>query len=260
MKATGTSAPEIGSVIQGRSVKRRREAAPVLARERVVGAELGEERDHHPADQVAPIGIGPAPDRVLEAIERGRRSPVVPGGEGELEPGRLRVRRWQRRGGRGRPGPRRGSRRAAARAARARSRPRRGRAAGDRACAPRRVPGIQLERPCAASSSSSASASWSAGEGGDRRGRPRSEPAGSPGELGDHGAVAKRLHGGDPLDPEGGGQPGSRRRRPSPARPRRRACRSRPRAPGRAGGTARTSRPRSRRPRAAPASARPPGP
>ena len=39
------------------SVERRGEAAAVLARQRMVGAELGEDRDHHPAQQVAPLGV-----------------------------------------------------------------------------------------------------------------------------------------------------------------------------------------------------------
>ena len=81
------------------------------------------------------------------------------------------------------------------------------------------------------------------------------------GELGDH--LRRRE---TPSPPGSPGRrswrraPGSRRRRPSPARPCRRAWRSRPRAPGRAGGTGRTTRPRSRRPRAPRASARPPRP
>ena len=41
----------------GRLVQSRRQAAAMLARQRVVGAELGEDRDHHAAEQVLALGV-----------------------------------------------------------------------------------------------------------------------------------------------------------------------------------------------------------
>ena len=100
-----------------------------------------------------------------------------------------------------------------------------------------------------------------------RRGDERVEPALDLGrrdrscELGDDLAVAKRLHRGDPLDPEASAKaPGWSRRRPSPARPCPLAWRPQPRARGRAGGTGRTTPPRSRPRPAAHATARRPRP
>ena len=51
------------------SVKRRGEPAAVLARELTVGAELGEDRDHHLADQVATLWVVLGRKRVLEQFQ-----------------------------------------------------------------------------------------------------------------------------------------------------------------------------------------------
>ena len=89
MKATGTSAPLTGSidrVLPGGcprgSVQRRREAPPVLAGELVVGAELGEDPDHHRPQQVAPVRVARLGDQLLQRLERGLVVARVPGGEG----------------------------------------------------------------------------------------------------------------------------------------------------------------------------------
>ena len=47
----------------------------MLPSEQVIGPELGEDRDHHPPDQVAAIAVRLGCDRLLEALERGLESP-----------------------------------------------------------------------------------------------------------------------------------------------------------------------------------------
>jgi hypothetical protein len=49
----------------------------VLPRERVVRAQLGEDRDHHLAQVLAGLGVG-AGERLLERLERGGTVVAVP--------------------------------------------------------------------------------------------------------------------------------------------------------------------------------------
>ena len=56
MNATGTSAPEIGSLMRP-LVQGRGQAAAMLDGKRIV-AQLREDRDHDPAHEVAPLGVG----------------------------------------------------------------------------------------------------------------------------------------------------------------------------------------------------------
>ena len=139
----------------------------MLAGELVVGAELGEDADHHPADQVAPLGVAARRrSAVLKRLERGLVVARVPGGERAREPrARARRRRWPRRAARGPPGPRRGSRPAAARAAPAPRRSRRGRAAAGRAPRRRRRGAGRASSASRSDASSPAATSSSAGEG-----------------------------------------------------------------------------------------------
>ena len=66
-------------------MKRRGEPATVLARERVVGAELGEDPDHGAADQVAPLLVIRRGERLLQRLEGGLVLAGVPGLKGALE-------------------------------------------------------------------------------------------------------------------------------------------------------------------------------
>ena len=59
----------------------------MLARERVVGAELSEDRDHHAPDQVAARRVGLRGEGGLERLERGRVVAAIPSGEGGREIG-----------------------------------------------------------------------------------------------------------------------------------------------------------------------------
>ena len=51
----------------------------------VIRAELGEDRDHHPAELVLPVRVRFGRERPLQGLERLIRIAVVPGGEGALE-------------------------------------------------------------------------------------------------------------------------------------------------------------------------------
>ncbi len=54
----------------------------MLARELVLGPELGEDADHRPAEQIATVGVGLGGDRRLKPLECGLRIARIPGGEG----------------------------------------------------------------------------------------------------------------------------------------------------------------------------------
>ena len=51
-------------------VQRGRQPAAMLARKRVISAELGEDRDHHPAQQILALGILLCGQGALEPLER----------------------------------------------------------------------------------------------------------------------------------------------------------------------------------------------
>src|SRR6188472_772800 len=53
--------------------------------ERVAGAELGEDRDHHPAQEIAAVGIVGLGDRRLELLEGVPTVAGVPGGKRLVE-------------------------------------------------------------------------------------------------------------------------------------------------------------------------------
>ena len=242
-----------------RLVERRREAAAVLAGERVVGAELGEDRDHHAADQVAALGVGlgrrSPPGARSSAVSRSPSSQAanaraerasVPSSSASASSTRA-----ARPSARKSPAKRLEQRRAPPRcsprasSSRAELRRRLGRGAG-RARAPgAAMPRRRLGQPVGLGGHELVEERLDLG----RRDRA--------GELGDDLAVAEGLDRGNPADVEALRRaPGWRRRRPWPARSRRRAWRPPPRARGRAGGTGRTTRPRSRRPPGPRASAR----
>src|SRR5262245_19825199 len=93
MKATGTSAPLTGSIAallyRGRrpgSVERGRQAAAMLSRELVIGAQLGEDADHRLADQITAVRILGVGDRLLERIQGGCVVAVIPGRERRRQP------------------------------------------------------------------------------------------------------------------------------------------------------------------------------
>ena len=233
------------------SVERGRQPAAVLARQRMVRAELGEDRDHHAPDRVAPLGVE---QRAWSSLER---------------PAGVAARPTPRRPARA-PGPRPAAR--ARRARRRRSRPlRRSSSSSASSVSPRasssraelarepRVVGVELERPAqrllvaarrrarrpprarAASKKRSTSAGGSAPVNSLATWPSRNAlTAGIPWirEAGGRGLVGVHVH---------LGQLDLARRAPRPPLERR----------ARAAGRARTSRPRSRPPPAARASARP---
>ena len=62
----------------------------MLPSQGMVGAELGEDRDHHAAHEVAPLGIVDFGDRLLKAVERPLEVARIPGRKAALECGGLR--------------------------------------------------------------------------------------------------------------------------------------------------------------------------
>ena len=249
-RRSSRSARALGGLVQ-----RRGQPAAGVARERVVDAELVEHGDHDAAEVVL-VAVG-ARDRVDEQVERalgvagverregrrrGRRRPRLleadAGGEavGVEAPGDVRragLERLVALAARG-----------AAGSAERRRRRRRGRArARARGAATPRRPRRRARRPRWARAPSKKRSTCG--------GRLRAD------ELVDDAAVLERLDGGDALDPERRGDAaGWRRCRAWRARPCPRARRPPSRAPARARGTGRTTRPRSRRRRGSRASAR----
>ena len=70
---------------------RPRQAPAVVARERALGAQLGEDRDHRAADVVANLRVG---EGGLEQLQGGLVIAAVPGLEGRLEVGAGRSCGW----------------------------------------------------------------------------------------------------------------------------------------------------------------------
>ena len=169
----GTGAPDAPAL----GVERGREPAPVLARQRVVRAELGEDRHHHLTDQVALLAARPRRTRSWRCSSAVARSPASQASNALLE-----RRRRRPRAGRGHAGRPRRSRSGAARAssaprpsrparsacARAPSRRRRaaGRPRARVAARPRRRTRRRRRRPAAASDGTSLSKNASTWAGG----------------------------------------------------------------------------------------------
>ena len=125
----------------------------MLPSQRMVGAELGEDRHHDAAHQVAPIGIVGLGEDLLKAFEgllRSRRRPRPRSSATTLPPRRRARRRARWSAAPGRPGPRPRSRRFCPRGAGAPRQPGRAPAADVPAWSRRRCRG-RARAPCAAS-------------------------------------------------------------------------------------------------------------